>query len=124
VARRPSKHNEAQEWAVLGLFAVYFAVATAVAFVVVYSDEWLRGCPFFACGDQRAMLAMAVFVIFDALVFLAAVGGTAVMASRGWWRLLPPIAGINVCVVGAAIVLILMLGVEVPVVFWHPAELT
>jgi hypothetical protein len=48
--------------------------------------------------------AVSVFLAFDVLAFLVAWGLTVILATKGWWRVAPPLAGIVVTLIPAVVV--------------------
>lgn len=107
--RRRSKTEELEGIAALIAIALHFVVATAAAFVVVYSDEWLLHCYVIGCGRTDLNTAIYGFLIFDILLFLAAWGLSVVLSSKGWWRIAPPLIGIAITVITGLIALYLVL---------------
>lgn len=81
---------------------LHFVVATALGFAVVYSDYWLIDCYVDACGSHGVGVPIYGFLIFDILLFLIAWGMSFILESRGWWRIVPPLAGTVVTVIAAA----------------------
>ncbi len=53
---------------------LHFVVGVALAFVVVYSDEWLIDCYVVACGIPSVSIAIYGFLILDILLFLRRLG--------------------------------------------------
>jgi len=104
LARR-SKTDELEGLVALLAVGLHFVVAGALAFVAVYGVQRFVPCFLVSCMVEGIGQAVSVFVAFDALVFLVAWGLTFVLATKGWWRVAPPLVGIAITVVPAAVVL-------------------
>ncbi|NLP83334.1 hypothetical protein HF576_05710 [Microbacterium sp. CFH 90308] len=106
LARR-SKTDDLEAIVALCAVGLHFVVGVVLAFVVVYSDEWLIECYVVACGIPSVSIAIYGFLILDILLFLVAWGLSFILGSKGkgWWRVCPPLAGIVIAVLTAAIAL-------------------
>lgn len=111
--RRRSKTDELEGIVALCAIGLHFVVGTTLAFVVVYSDEWLLHCYVIACGATSVSIAIYGFLIFDILLFLTAWGMSFVLGSNGWWRIAPPLGGAAITVATAAVVLRWLFGITV-----------
>ncbi|QIG40423.1 hypothetical protein G5T42_13845 [Microbacterium sp. 4R-513] len=102
---RRSKTDEVVRLVALVAVGLHFVVATALACVAVSTVRQVLPCYLIACYVTGAGFAVSAFLVFDILLFLISWGLTAVMASKGWWRIAPPLAGIVIAIFSAAVVM-------------------
>jgi hypothetical protein len=102
---RRSKTDELEGLVALLAVGLHFVVATALALAAVYGVQRFVPCYLISCMVVGVGQAVAVFLAFDVLVFLAAWGLTVILATKGWWRVAPPLVGIVITAIPAAVVL-------------------
>jgi len=104
LARR-SKTDELEGLVALLVVGLHFVVAAALAFVAAYGVQRSVPCFLISCMVEGVGQAVSVFLAFDVLVFLIAWGLTVILATKGWWRVAPPLVGIGITLIPAAVVL-------------------
>lgn len=104
LARR-SKTDELEALVALLAVGLHFVVATVLGCLAVYRVRQVVPCYLVACGVSGPGDVVSAFLILDVLLFLVGWGLSFVLASKGWWRVAPPLAGAFITAVIAAIVL-------------------